>query len=452
MEPRVQYARTSDGVNIAYTVFGEGPPLLVPPLLAGSHLQLEWSVPARRTTYERLAEHATVIRYDCRGTGMSQRDRIDFGPDAVARDMEAVMDAAGFNRAALFVVQAGAIIDAASWAVAGAEGDRINRVIFWIRRRADWAEVGRRLSRLEFLMEEDWELYTEIRTRLIAGWEHADAAPFAAMLRAGHSPESIRAADEMVMKHRHGSPSSMSSLSIPALILHPLGEAASSQVAVSLAAECRSGEVLGIPGQVVGPYPNEIGVAAIHEFIRAEALSPDGAQSIAHLDMGAAVKTVLFTDLEGHTEMMRRLGDARARDVLREHERVTREALGAHGGTEVKTMGDGFMASFGSPQRAIECAIALQRVFAAREIHGERLSVRAGINAGEPIAEEDDLFGSCVILASRTAARARGGEILVTDVVRQLAAGKGFVFVDRGDASLKGFEDVVRLFEVRWDA
>jgi len=122
--------------------------------------------------------------------------------------------------------------------------------------------------------------------------------------------------------------------------------------------------------------------------------------------------------------MMSRLGDERGRAVLREHERIAREALKAHGGSEVKTTGDGFMASFGSVTRAVECAIALQRAFAERE--GEPLSVRVGLNAGEPIEEDGDLFGATVILASRVAARAERGEILVADTCAGYAAARGF--------------------------
>ena len=107
-----------------------------------------------------------------------------------------------------------------------------------------------------------------------------------------------------------------------------------------------------------------------------------------------------------HTEMMSRLGDEGGRAVLREHERITRDVLKEHGGIEVKTMGDGFMASFGSVTKSVECAIALQRAFSERE--GEPLSVRVGLNAGEPIEEEGDLFGATVILASRIAAKSGG--------------------------------------------
>jgi adenylate cyclase len=123
-------------------------------------------------------------------------------------------------------------------------------------------------------------------------------------------------------------------------------------------------------------------------------------------------------------------------------------------------MGDGFMASFGSAQKALECAIALQRAVSAYsdatppagQPAGEPLRLHIGINAGEPIAEDDDLFGSSVILAARAASKAQGGQILVTNVVRELVAGKGFAFADAGEFEMKGFEDPVRLYELRWQA
>ena len=166
--------------------------------------------------------------------------------------------------------------------------------------------------------------------------------------------------------------------------------------------------------------------------------------------------TILFTDVEGSTALTDRLGDRAARVLLREHERIVREALKAHSGSEVKTLGDGFMASFSSATKALECAIATQKSFAEHnESAGEPIRVRIGLNAGEPITEDDpggrgDLFGTAVNVAARIAAKAEGGEILVSDVVRQLVAGKEFLFADRGETELRGFEDPVRVFEVRW--
>jgi class 3 adenylate cyclase len=180
---------------------------------------------------------------------------------------------------------------------------------------------------------------------------------------------------------------------------------------------------------------------AIAEFIGfppSFAAAPHGTSSLV---------TILFTDMEGSTSQTQRLGDAAAQDVLRTHNKVIREALKEHGGSEIKHTGDGVMASFGSAKGALECAVAIQRGLAERDTP---IPVRIGLNAGEPVAEDADLFGSSVQLAARVCAKAEAGQILVSNVVRELAMGKGFLFSDIGDIVLKGFEDPVRLYEVPW--
>jgi len=135
--------------------------------------------------------------------------------------------------------------------------------------------------------------------------------------------------------------------------------------------------------------------------------------------------------------------------LLREHERITRGRLAAHGGREIKTTGDGFMASFASTARALQCALSLQQAFGERKVGAEAaIVVRCGLNAGEPIAEDNDLFGTAVTLAARVMGEAAGGEVLVSDVIRQLVAGKGFRFEERGARHLKGFDEPVRLWAV----
>ena len=218
-----------------------------------------------------------------------------------------------------------------------------------------------------------------------------------------------------------------------------------------LATELPNAELRTAHGETLGVFDfyddEDAVVTLVNEFLGGAPLDREPPDDHARPDPGG-LRTVLFTDLVGHTEMMSRLGDERGRDVLREHERITREVLKANGGTEVKTMGDGFMASFGSVTKAVECAIALQKAFAERE--GEPLSVRVGLNAGEPIEEDGDLFGATVIMASRIAAKAEGGEILVADTVRGLCSGKGFLFADQGEFVAKGFEEPVRISEVNW--
>jgi class 3 adenylate cyclase len=166
----------------------------------------------------------------------------------------------------------------------------------------------------------------------------------------------------------------------------------------------------------------------------------------------ADVYTILFTDLEGSTELTQHLGDAKAQEVVRAHNQIVRDALRAHSGDEIKHTGDGIMASFSSSSGALNCAVAIQQAVAA---HVEKqpdmpLSIYIGLNAGEPVAEDSDLFGTAVQLASRICDKAGPGEILVSNVVRELAAGKGFLFSDRGESELRGFEDPVRLYEVSW--
>lgn len=162
-------------------------------------------------------------------------------------------------------------------------------------------------------------------------------------------------------------------------------------------------------------------------------------------------QTIVFTDIARSTELMRQLGDAAMRDLLREHERITRDRLSLHGGTEIKLTGDGFLASFGSATRALKFAVELQRALVERnKTAGVPLRLRIGINAGEPIAEEHDLFGIAVNTAARIAEQAKGDEILVADVVRQLVDGKGFVFTDRDCLTLKGLDAPVRVWELRW--
>ena len=164
------------------------------------------------------------------------------------------------------------------------------------------------------------------------------------------------------------------------------------------------------------------------------------------------VVTVLFTDLEGSTATRVRVGDTKAQEIVHAHNAIVREALSRFQGKEIKHTGDGIMASFPVASGALSCAIAIQQSVTSHvRAHPESpLQVYIGLNAGEPIVDEQDLFGTSVDLAARICERAEPGQILVSDVVRQLAAGKPFLFSDLGKIALRGFEDPVNLWEVSW--
>jgi class 3 adenylate cyclase len=163
--------------------------------------------------------------------------------------------------------------------------------------------------------------------------------------------------------------------------------------------------------------------------------------------------TILFTDIVGSTLLRQRLGDATAQELVRTHDALVRAALQENEGREIKHTGDGIMASFVSASSALHCSMAIQHAVTsgAGNDPSPWLEVHIGVNAGEPIAEGTDIFGTAVDLARRICDHARAGEVLVSSVVRELAAGKGLVFVDRGAVELRGFDDPVRLHELVWD-
>lgn len=168
--------------------------------------------------------------------------------------------------------------------------------------------------------------------------------------------------------------------------------------------------------------------------------------------VGSAFRAIMFTDLEGSTQMISALGDDKSMELLRLHNALTRDALRAHSGREIKHTGDGFMTSFTSVVGAVECAIDIQRRMANhnRENPTATMHLRIGISAGEPVHNDNQLYGAAVNLGARLCAHAKPGSILVTQVIKELSVGKEIQFVDRGNFEPKGFDRPMPLFEVPW--
>ena len=444
MEQRISYATTSDGMRIAYAVAGSGPPLVSCPSPPDNHLQLEWDDPPRRRSVETLARHRTVVRFDGRGSGLSDRELSDFSLEARMSDLEAVVDRLGL---ATFDLLSGGHGNQLTVAFAATHPERVDHLIAvnpFVR--GEQFMSPQQLHVWETLLENNFRMFTDALGGEIYGYGKEEGPRFGEFFRAAVEPDTAaRVYREMI---KVDLTSYLARLQCPVLIVQADDWSLSAPTAArEVAAAIRQSSFVVVNERQGAEPTGELG-RRIGEFLGEEWAYEAPAEQRTPTSGG--LQTVLFTDLEQHSQMMQQLGDEAGRAVLREHERLTREALRAHGGAEVKSMGDGFMASFRSAQRALECAAELQRQIREADSRlAYPLRVRVGINAGEPIDEDGDLFGASVIAAARIAQLAAGGETLVANVVRELVAGKGFLFADRGMHPLRGFDEPVHVWELR---
>jgi class 3 adenylate cyclase len=459
MDLSIEHARTSDGVIIAHASFGNGVPLVkIPPALPWSNVEQEWQIPEWRHYYEHLAETFRVIRYDNRGAGLSSRDveRIDL--QTHIQDLEAVVNKLGLERFVLSGLYFNSVI---AVAYAAKHPERVAALILWIPVLHP-EESTRPLAEqeaLDRLMDIDYGIFTETLAHTIFGWDEGEAAHrMAQYMQSSMSAEVFKTC----WKHENDFDVRplLGDIAAPALVVHRRDYLGTNlEVSRRVVAAMPNARLAILPGSSLSPYMGDVGaaVALFNEFVgvdrdRAEAQRSLHAHDKTGPETPVAFRTIMFTDMQESTAITQRLGDSRAQELVRQHNQIVEQALGRYGGTRVKHTGDGIMASFPTATGAVECAVEIQRAFDTRNgADPETLvQVRIGINAGEPVAEGDDLFGTSVQMAARVCASAEVGEILTTDVVRQLVAGKGFLFFDKGAAELRGFEDPVRVFEVRW--
>ncbi len=455
MEQHIRFCTSSDGTRIAYATVGQGWPVIsIRPWF--THLEFEWENSMWRSSIERLSARHLLIRHDARGMGLSDHQVSDYSPEAQVRDLEAVVDALGLERFALYGISQGGAT-CITYAVRYPE--RVSHLILqgsfarmgWF---IDTEEGQQRFQTALSLMPQGWgsdlPAYRQFFTSLFMPDADAEAIrQFNEMQRISASPENAAAVLSAI---RDTDVSELlSQVRAPTLVVHCRGDAiVPFEAGRELAAGISGARFLPLDSKNHALQPHESAAEAlgraVNEFLgEGEEVAAARAESAA----AGAFRTVLFTDVEGSTALTQRLGDAKAREVLRNHERIVREALRAHGGSEVKTHGRRLHGLASPPRRGrwsapSPCSGPSPSTTRRRS---EPMRVRIGLNAGEPIAEDEDLFGTAVNLAARIAARAEGGEILASDVVRQLVAGKGFLFSDRGDVALRGFEDPVRLYE-----
>ncbi len=442
MEQETRFCTSADGTRLAYATYGEqtGTPLVQVNSWIYNE-ELYWKLPEGRALTEGLAHGRRLVTFDRRGVGASEREVDDLSLEAHVADVVAVVDHLKLERFDLAGWSDGAPV---SVAYAAQHPERVARLVLWApyARGEDRAKPEAARSVAE-LIRANWPL----ARRAIADIGLPSGPTelqrwFSNTLREAVSPEVAAGYVEFVTTL--DVTAFLPRVQAPTLVLHPRGDRnVPINAGRAVAALISDARFVALEGDASSAFRDHEQIAhLVRQFL------DEGRHQPPPTEPGGLV-SILFTDIESSTALTQRLGDAKAQEVVRAHNAIVRDALKAHGGSEIKHTGDGIMASFPSASRALDCAVAIQRAVA--EQHGDTpLRVRIGLNAGEPVAEEDDLFGTAVQLAARVCDRAEAGEILASDVVRQLAAGKGFLFADRGEVALRGFEDPVRLYEVRW--
>jgi class 3 adenylate cyclase/dienelactone hydrolase len=435
--PKVRYAR-SGNVNIAYQVIGDGPfdLVLVPGFI--SHLDLDWDEPRSAYFLRRLASFSRLVRFDKRGTGLS--DRPGGLPDLETRmdDVRAVLDAAGSERAVLFGYSEGGPM---SVLFAGTYPERTSALVLYgtyaKRRDPDddypWAPTWAERQAYASETERTWDSDADM-SKMSPGADEAMSRWWAERARAAASPGAAR--DLILMNSQIDIRPLLPSIRVPTLVLHRRDDHDSRVEEGQYIAERIPGaHFVQFPGEDHLPWVDADQILdVVEEFLTGVPRAPEPDRVLA---------TILFTDIVGSTERVGALGDRQWRAVLDGHDRMTRDHIDRFRGRQVKTTGDGVLAIFDGPGRAIRCAGAL-----CDGVRSLGVEIRSGLHCGEVELRGDDVGGIAVHIGARIAGLAGPGQVLVSSTVKDLVAGSGILFSDRGEHHLKGVPGTWKVFAV----
>ena len=441
--PGTKYAKTIDGVHIAYQVLGSGPTdIVVIPSSYVSNLELAWEWPYTATLLRGLAARGRLVQFDRRGTGLSDGVDANALPSLEARmdDIRAVMDAAGSQRAVLHVME-DAIAQGLLFAATFPECV-VALITTSAQVRGSWAP--------DYPFgwgDEEWDNYlraieagwgTESFARELVEWLFPTRATdvefirsYARLMRHSMSPGAALAVERMgrELDVRHLLPA----IQCPTLVIQPEhGEMVGADEGRYFAARIAGARFAEVPGADHDPAAV---LPLVDEFMASLAAE--------EAEFERVLATVLFTDIVGSTQRAVELGDRAWKDVLEQHNDLIRALLRRYHGREIGTAGDSFTAAFDGPARAVRCALAIHQ--ALRPLG---LQVRAGMHTGEVETIGDDIGGIAVHIGARVAGLAGPDEILVSSTVKELVTGSGLMFTDAGEHQLKGAPDTWHLYRV----
>jgi class 3 adenylate cyclase len=444
--PETRWATTIDGASIAYEDLGDGPITLV--VVAGyiTHLEVYWELPQWAVFMRRLAKNMRVLVFDKRGVGMSDRLSVAPSLDLQMDDLRAVIDAAGVERAA--ILGGGSPGPATAAFFAATRPDRT--LALWI----DGSVHSARDEDCPWGMSE--EDFQRVLERRFATWgQDAHALEFAhdifgddpgdapfddpsllrwvtKIARFSATPTSIAQFERMWFETDVRQ--TLPTIGVPtAVAVHAREDEEHRLETAYLVSRIPAARLVEVPANWAGIFDPERYVAALEGFLAS--VTDEEAQ------LDRMLATVLFTDVVGSTQKAAELGDRRWSELLERHNTVVRALLTRYRGHEVSTAGDGFLATFDGPARAVKCAQAI-----CEAVKPLGIEVRAGCHTGEIEIVGSDVGGIAVHIGARVAALAGASEVLVSSTVKDLVAGSGLTFVDRGEHELKGVPGSWRLY------
>jgi class 3 adenylate cyclase len=439
--PTTRYVRSGDA-NIAYQVVGDGPfdLIWVPGWI--SNVEVSWEIPEYARFLSRLASFSRLILFDKRGTGLSDGVPLDHLPDLEQRmdDVRAVLQAAGSETAAVFGASEGGNL---SLLFAATYPERVRALvlaaIYAKRTRSPdypWAPTAEERARHSLELEQNWSGDMDLATLAPSALrDPALRRRVSTFFRRSASPGA--AAALIRMNSEIDTRSVLPTIAVPTLLLHRTGDR---DVSVEeerwIAGRIPGSTFVELPGDDHLPWLGDTDelLDEVEAFLTGERRRPDPRRWLA---------TVLFTDIVDSTAQAAALGDRQWADLLEQHHALVRRELDRFGGTEVDTAGDGFVATFDGPARAVRCAAAI--VDAVRELG---LEVRAGVHTGEVEGADGAVRGIAVHIGARVAHEAGPGEVLVSSTVKDLVVGSGLRFRERGRTTLKGVPGEWQLYAV----
>ena len=463
MKPSIKFVKREDGVKIAYTIFGKGAPLVCPApwVTSLSHILED---PFAQEFWRRLAQEVEIISYDKHGCGQSDRNRKDFSPDSELLDLEALIN---FLKLEKFNLLGSSMAGPTALAYTYRNPGKVSKLILY----GSFAN-GQTLAKDEVksalisLIKASWGLGSKALADIFLPDANAqEIQSFVRFQREGSSPEV--AARLMELTYTLDVTELLSHIKTPTLILHrEKDKIISLDHGRHLASEIPNANFKLLRGKLHAWWlgdTNEI-IKEIVEFLgtgKSEQKVSEFTQVLPENRIKKELRelsideseiaeqaTIVFTDIVSSTKLLTKLGDSAAREIFRQHDQIIRDQIKKYKGKELQNLGDGFMLSFRSASAAIKCACEIQREIAKNL---PKIKIRIGINTGEIVHREGKHpFGQAVVIASRIVSKAKGDEIIVSDVVKQLTAGSKFNFLDKGWFKLKGISDNIRLHEMSW--